>query len=156
MNESSKKKIRKTKTNEIIGWREYIGLPEFGVHRMPAKIDTGARTSALHAENQELFERDGQEWVSFWFPLPGKTRLKQFESRIIDQRKIRNTGGEQELRHIIRTTLTLGRHKWGIEVSLADRKKMEFDIILGRTAIRGKRVFVNPGRSFVLGHGKVD
>ncbi len=156
MKEPSKKKTRKTKTNEIIGWREYIGLSEFGITRMPAKIDTGARTSALHAENQELFEREGQQWVSFWLPPPRRKRLKQFEARIVDRRKIRNTGGEQELRIIIRTTLILGRHKWGIDVSLADRKKMEFDIILGRTAIRGKNVLVNPGRSFVLGSGKLD
>lgn len=151
MNESSNKKPRKTKINEIIGWREYIGLPEFSISKMRAKIDTGARTSALHAENQELFERDSEQWVSFWFSPPGMARLKQFDARVVDRRKIRNTGGEQELRLIIRTTLILGRHKWGIDISLADRKKMEFDIILGRTAIRGKNILVNPRRSFVLG-----
>lgn len=143
-----------TKMNEIIGWREYIGLPEFGITRMKAKIDTGARTSAIHAENQEVFERDGEQWVSFWFARPGRSKLERFESRVVDRRKIRNTGGEQELRLIILTKLLFGPHKWSIDVSLADRKKMEFDIILGRTAIKGKRMLVNPGRSFVLGRGK--
>ncbi len=155
MNELSKKR-RKARTNEIIGWREYIGLPAFGITRMPAKIDTGARTSALHAERQELFEREGEQWVSFWFAPPGKRRLQQFEARVTDRRKIRNTGGAQELRLIIHTTLTLGRHKWGIDISLADRKRMEFDIILGRTAIRRKSVVVNPGRSFILSERKLD
>lgn len=152
---TSIKRRRLKRANEIIGWREYIGLPEFKISRMRAKIDTGARTSALHAEKQELFERDGEQWVSFWFSPPGQKSLKQFDARVVDRRKIRNTGGAQELRLIIRTTLILGQHKWGIDVSLADRKKMEFDIILGRTAIRGKNVLVNPGSSFVLAPGKL-
>ncbi len=149
MSQSSKKRIA-TKLNEIIGWREYIGLPEFNVLRLPAKIDTGARTSALHAVNQELFQRDDEQWVSFWLKRPGQRKAERFETRVVDRRKIKNTSGEQELRLIIHTTLLLGRHKWGIDVSLADRKKMEFDIILGRTAIRGRNVLVHPGRSFIL------
>jgi len=142
--------------NEIIGWREYIDLPELGIIGLPAKIDTGARTSAMHAENQEMFERDGEQWVSFWFARPGHSKPERFEARVVDRRKIRNTGGDQELRIVIRTVLILGSHKWGIDVSLADRNKMEFDIILGRTAIKGKRVVVSPGRSFLLGSGKLN
>ncbi len=149
MNKPSKKRST-NKVNEIIGWREYIGLPEFGIPKLPAKIDTGARTSALHAVNQEVFNRGDEQWVSFWLKRPGQRKAERFETRVVDRRKIKNTSGDQELRLIIHTTLLFGRHKWGIDVSLADRKKMEFDIILGRTAIRGRNVLVHPGRSFLL------
>ena len=155
MDRSSKKRSP-SKVDGIIGWREYIGLPEFGISKLPAKIDTGARTSALHAVNQEVFNRDDEQWVSFWLKRQGQSKAERFETQIVDRRKIKNTSGDQELRLIIHTTLLLGAHKWSIDISLADRKKMEFDIILGRTAIRGKSVLVHPGRSFILNPKKRD
>ena len=139
------------RTREVVGWRELVGLPDFNIAEMRAKIDTGARTSALHAENQELFERAGQKWVRFKFPVRRPAPDLLLEAQVIDERNIKNTGGVPERRLIIRTTLLLGRHRWKIEVSLADRKKMEFDLILGRTALRSRRVLVNPSSSFVMG-----
>ncbi len=135
---------------EVVGWREHVGLPDLGVARMPAKIDTGARTSALHAEEQRVFERDGRSWVAFVFPDPATRRRRNFEAPVLEWRDIKNTGGVPERRIVIRTTLLFGRHRWRIEVSLADRRMMEFDLILGRTAARKRRILVDPGRSWLL------
>ena len=140
-----------TTVKGIIGWRELISLPDLGIGEMKAKIDTGARTSALHAENQEIFERDGEQWVRFSIPVPGKPRLTTVEAPLLDRRNIKNTSGQPEQRLVVRTTLRMGKRHWHIDVSLADRKKMEFDIILGRTAIRGRGLLVDSGRSFLAG-----
>lgn len=149
----TRKKIKRKRSRlkQVIGWREEIGLPELGIAQMRAKIDTGARTSALHAEKQELFERDGKSWVRFLIPQDASRTLKLVELPLKDQRNIKNTSGVPERRLIVSTVLLLGAHRWHIDVSLADRKKMEFDLILGRTAIRGRRVLVDPGKSFLLG-----
>ena len=132
-----------------IGWREFVGLSDLGITALRAKIDTGARTSALHAVDLEVDERSGVPWAEFHVPLPGEPRWKRCATRIIDQRPIKNTSGVAESRYVVETTLVLGQRHWRIEVSLADREKMEFDLILGRTAIRGRRLLVNPGRSFL-------
>jgi hypothetical protein len=132
-----------------IGWREDVALPELGIARLKAKVDTGARTSALHASDIETFERDGRAWVAF--RVPGEARHPVHRAPVHDAREIRNTSGVPERRLVIRTTLVLGPDRWPIEVSLADRTEMSFDMILGRTAIRGRRIVVNPGRSFLAG-----
>lgn len=134
-----------------IGWREHVSLPDLGIATLRAKIDTGARTSALHAVDIEVFDQDGHAWVGFHVPLPGKPRWKRCTARLVDQRPIKNTGGIPEHRYVVETTLILGHRHWRIEVSLADREKMEFDLLLGRTAIRGRRMLINPGRSFLAG-----
>ena len=133
-----------------IGWREYVGLPELGIPSMRAKIDTGARTSALHATGVEGFERDGNAWVRFAVSLGRKKNL-QCEAPITHRRHIKNTGGSSEQRPIIETILVLGERRWLIEVSLTDRGNMEFDLIVGRTAVRRHRILVNPSRSFLAG-----
>ena len=133
-----------------IGWRELVGLPDLGIVSMRAKIDTGARTSALHAAEIERFERDGVDWVRF-APLTGRKKELRFEAPIVHHRHIKNTGGSSEERPIIETTLVLGRFRWVIEVSLTNRDNMEFDLIVGRTAVRRYRMVVNPGRSYIAG-----
>ena len=134
-----------------IGWREHVGMPDLGILSMRAKIDTGARTSALHVTDLEEFERGGFTWTTFRVPIEGKTDGLHCEVQTVDQRKIRNTGGSQEHRHIIETIMVLGRRRWLIEVSLTNREHMEFDLILGRTAIRRHRMLINPGRSYLVG-----
>ena len=131
-----------------IGWRELVALPDLGITEMKAKIDTGARTSALNATKIDVFEKDGEEWVSFVVPRWGRDPRT---ARLVDQRPIKNTSGIPERRMVIETTLLLGAHRWRIEASLANREKMEFDLILGRTAIRRHALLVNPGRSFLAG-----
>lgn len=137
--------------NIEIGWREMIGLPDLGISQLRAKIDTGARTSALHAIDVSVFDDDGIRFVRFHIPQPGEPRNKRCTARIVDDRLIKNTSGIPEHRYVIETTLVLANRHWRIEVSLADREKMEFDIILGRTAIRRHGLVVNPGSSFLLG-----
>lgn len=145
------RKVRIKRVPEVIGWRELIALPDFAIKAMLAKIDTGARTSALHAVDQKIFERDGARWVGFVIPVPGRLGRRRVEAAVLDERDIKNTSGVPERRLIIRTTLLLGRHRWHIECSLANRERMEFDLILGRTAVRRRGLLVDPGHSFVLG-----
>ena len=145
---------RKKRAPEVIGWREHIGLPELGIDRIAAKIDTGARTTALHAVDQTVFVRDGVNWVEFTIPVHNRPSKKRVISQVVDEREIKNTGGVSERRLIISTCLLIGRHKWQIEVSLANREKMEFDLILGRTAVRRRRILIDPGHSFLLDPAK--
>lgn len=145
------KKGRPLSAADIIGWREIVSLPELGVFDMRAKIDTGARTSALHAEEQEVFLRDGSTWVRFRVPASRHHSDFRAEVPVLDQRSIKNTSGVPETRIVIRTLLHLGKHHWHVDVSLADRSNMGFDMILGRTAIRRHNVLVDAGRSFLAG-----
>lgn len=135
----------------VIGWREIASLPDLGLDALRAKVDTGARTSALHAVDLEAFESEGVPKIGFHVPRPGKPRWERCVAPIVDYRKIKNTSGKPEPRYVVETMLVLGTRRWRIEVSLANREKMEFDLLLGRTAIRGRRFLVNPSRSFLAG-----
>ena len=141
--------LKSSKAREI-GWREHVALPELGIQSMRAKIDTGARTSALNTSDLEQFERDGQAWVRFSLPA-GREIKDRYEARLADIRDIRNTGGVAETRPIIETTIVLGKRAWVIEISLADRENMQFDMIVGRTALRAQRLIVNSNKSFLAG-----
>lgn len=144
-----KKKVRKRRFTEI-GWREFVALPDLGMREFRAKIDTGARTSALHATNLRIV--DGEEsLIEFHVSVPGTPRTTRCRAPLIDRREIKNTSGVPEKRYVILTTLVMGVQSWPIEVSLADREKMGFDLILGRTAVRRRKLLVNPGRSYLVG-----
>lgn len=143
------KKRHAPREREVIGWRELIGLPELGISQMAAKIDTGARTSALHAEDREIFERNGERWVRFRAPKVKNQPARLIEAPIKVEREIKNTSGIPENRFVIRTLLMLGSHRWHIDVSLADRDAMTFDLIIGRTALKGRRVLVDPAHSYL-------
>jgi hypothetical protein len=144
-----KKKLKRSPSE--IGWREFVSLPELSISRIRAKIDTGARTSALHATNQRLLVVGNEEWVEFHVPVAGTSRSTRCRARLVAKRNIKNTSGNAEERFIIKTTLILGKRRWPIEVSLANRDNMGFDLILGRTAIRNRKLLVNPGRSYLVG-----
>ncbi|MEZ5502954.1 MAG: ATP-dependent zinc protease [Halioglobus sp.] len=133
-----------------VGWREWIGLPDFDIPRIKAKIDTGARTSALHAFRVEPFSRDSQPWVRFAIhPVQADTQLEvECEAPVIDQRTVRDSGGHDELRYVIAARITLGEDQIDCEVTLTDRDSMTFRVLLGRTALRG-RYLVDPGRSYL-------
>ena len=138
-----------------IGWREWVGLPKLGVACIKAKIDTGARTAALHAEEIDAFDRDGQQWVKFKIAGgEGSDDWLRCEAPVTDVRDIKNTSGVPEQRYIINTSLRLGTRRWLIDVSLANRAQMGFELILGRTSIRRPKLVVNPGRSFLAGAPK--
>ena len=147
---SAKRKTQRPPAG-VVGWREIVALPELDLPLIRAKIDTGARTSALHAEDQELYDRDGRTWVRFRLPGSRYHRDMQVEVPVSDTRDIKNTSGVPEQRYVIETLLILGHHHWHVEVSLANRENMGFDMILGRTAIRRRNVLVDPGRSFLAG-----
>jgi hypothetical protein len=135
-----------------IGWREWVGLPDLRVGAIKAKIDTGARTSALHAYHIEPFRRSGALWLRFELHTIQRSEGTKVvcEARAIDERAVRNSGGGVERRYIIRTLLKLGEKSWPIELALANRDQMGFRMLLGRTALQG-HALIEPGRSYLLG-----
>lgn len=138
-------------TTRIVGWREWLALPDLGVVAIKAKIDSGARSSALHVVRQERFDRDGRMWVRFAVESDGPgSACVEAEAEIIDERNVTDSGGHTTRRPFIRTLVRLGDQNWPIEVNLADRRHMLFPMLFGRTAILG-RLLVDPARSFVFG-----
>ena len=135
-----------------VGWREWVRLTDLGVAAIKAKIDTGARTSALHAFAIEPFRRSGALWVRFEVhPLQRSSTVKiKCEAPAVDERSVRNSGGLVERRYIIETRLMLGDRAWPIELALANRDQMGFRMLLGRTALK-RGVLVEPNRSFLAG-----
>ncbi len=138
-----------------LGWREWVGFPELGIPQIKAKVDTGARTSCLHAFLVEPFERDGESWVRFDIHPNQHSSVEviRCEAPVKDQRVVRDSGGHEELRYVIETPISVGDHRFPAEVTLTDRDTMKFRVLLGRTAIRGQYV-VDPGRSYVRGKKK--
>jgi hypothetical protein len=136
-----------------VGWREWVRLADLGVAAIKAKIDTGARTSALHAFAIEPFRRAGALWVRFEVhPIQRSSTVKiKCEAPAIDERAVRNSGGSVDRRYVIETRLMLGDRAWPIELALANRDQMGFRMLLGRTALGG-RALIEPGRSFLAGH----
>jgi hypothetical protein len=137
--------------SKIIGWREWIGLPELGIESIKAKIDTGARTSALHAVDLHAYEKDGVRWINFRVPLAAVPKDGHCSALIVDERDIKNTSGRAERRYVVETNLVVGARCWRAEFSLANRELMGFEVILGRTAIRHHSLIVDSGRSFLAG-----
>jgi hypothetical protein len=136
----------------LLGWREWVALPEFGLGLVKAKIDTGARTSTLHAFYVDGFRRGGQHYVRFGVhPLQKNTDVViHAEAPVLDQRRVTDSGGHREDRYVIRTRLALAGQDWPIEMTLTNRETMLFRMLLGRTALAG-RVRVDPARSFLTG-----
>lgn len=135
----------------VLGWREWLALPELGVARVRAKIDTGARSSALHVDEQWRFHEAGVPWIGFRL-TPGKagTRVIESSAPILDEREVADSGGHRCRRVFLRTQLRLAGHERSIEINLTDRRGMLFPMLLGRTAMAG--VFmVDPARSFLHG-----
>lgn len=132
-----------------VGWRELVTLPKLSDARIPAKIDTGARTSSLHAREIERFDRDGHRWVRFLLDIGhGASEPVTVEAPRADRRIVISSNGEAQERYIIKTTLELGELRFAAEFSLADRSDMKFPILIGRTALR-RRFLVDSGRSYL-------
>jgi hypothetical protein len=137
---------------KLIGWREWLSLPELGIQHIKAKIDTGARTSALHAFSVESYQEKGVQMVRFGMhPLQKNTDFEQWcSAKVIDERVVSDSGGHRETRIVIRTPVKLGTHQWDIELTLTNRDTMKFRMLLGRTAIAGE-YSVDPDTSYLFG-----
>ncbi len=135
-----------------IGWREWVGLPGLGVDAVKAKVDTGARTSAIHAFGIQPFEIDGAEWVRFQVHPRQRSRLPTItcEAPVHDRRLIRSSNGLQQSRIVVKTSLEMGGTSWPIELSLASRDELGFRMLIGRQGLR-KKVLIDPARSYVTG-----
>ena len=138
----------KPRQQRVVGWRERADLPELGLSDIKVKIDTGARTSALGVRHLRYLDRDGTLHVSFVLPGAARTKGERVVLPVHDQREIRNTGGVPQERPIVLTRLVIGDFAREIEVSLADRASMKFPMIVGRTALKGARIIVDPARSW--------
>lgn len=137
---------------EMIGWREWLSLPDIGVKFIKAKIDTGARSSSLHAASMELYEVDGQSWVRFSVhPIQrNETWVIESSAPVLDMRSIRSSSGQAEVRPVIRTAVSLHGRRFKVDLTLADRNQMGFRMLLGREAVRG-RFLIDPGQSYLSG-----
>ena len=135
-----------------IGWREWVGLPDFGIRRTKVKVDTGAKSSAIHAYNVRVFARGGAEIVSFdLHPRQNNDRVVvTAEAEVLEFRKIRNSGGGVTTRPVIVTHAVLFGRRFPIELTLANRDEMGFRMLLGREALRG-RFLVDADDSFCGG-----
>lgn len=132
-----------------VGWEEWLSLPDLGLPAIKAKIDTGAKTSSLHAFDIEPFGPASRPKVRFAVhPIPGRYDLSiPCSAELLDRREVTSSNGEVELRYVIRTTATMGGHGWPIEVTLTDRGTMAYRMLLGRQAL-GDQVIVSPAESF--------
>lgn len=124
----------------VIGWREWVALPELGISKVKAKIDTGARSSSLHAFDLHTFEKDGQSFVRFKVhPLQRSTKETiEVEAPVLEFRKVRSSSGHARSRPVIVTNVEVLGQSWPIELTLANRDEMGFRMLLGREAVRGR------------------
>lgn len=136
----------------MIGWREWVSLPELGIGMLKVKVDTGARSSSLHAYGLTEFERDGLPWVRFKVhPEQRQTKtVVEAEAKILEHRSVRSSSGQAALRPVIVTPVSLLGVTWAVELTLANRDEMGFRMLLGREAFRG-RFLVDAGHSYYGG-----
>jgi hypothetical protein len=133
----------------VIGWEEWLSLPALGLPAIKAKVDTGAKTSALHAFLIEPFNEGGRPFVRFGIhPIPGRDDIEVFcTSPLVDRREVTSSNGDKESRYVISTAVTMGARTWDIEVTLTNREGMAYRMLLGRQAIRDG-MLVDPAASF--------
>lgn len=136
----------------VIGWREWIGLPDLGIEAIKVKVDTGARSSSLHAYDLQEFERHGRKMVRFAIhPVQrSDTKVVETEAPLLEYRSVRSSTGRARTRPVIVTNITLLGQLWAVELTLANRDEMGFRMLLGRQAIR-RRFLVDTSRSFYGG-----
>jgi hypothetical protein len=145
---SKKKRASQRKPKPVIGWREWVALPDLGVEKIKVKVDTGARTSALHAIDLHHFEEEGRKMVRFKVHPYQRDFHRTVESvaEVVDMRNVRNSGGQAEWRPVIHTHIELMGQNWPIEITLTNRDVMGFRMLLGRQAVR-RHFLIDPGRS---------
>lgn len=134
----------------IIGWREWVALPELGISRIKAKIDTGARTSALHAFALRPFRENNQDKINFDIHPIQRNRdtVITCTADIIDRRIVTDSGGHTEERYVIKTPLKIGKYTFPIEITLTERDSMLFRMLLGRSTLI-EHFIINPAQSYM-------
>ena len=140
--------MKTPKVLPAVGWRELVHLPELGLHAIPAKIDTGARTSSLHGIVLEEFEREGQKYVRFAVDFERQHVRQVCEAVHVDVRGITSSNGETQYRYVIKTPLKIGDVEFRAEISLANRRDMKFPMLIGRSSLR-RRFVVDSGYSWL-------
>ena len=136
----------------VIGWREWVSLPELTIKTIKVKVDTGARSSSLHAYDLREFERGGHVWVRFKVhPVQRKSdEVVEAEAQVLEHRSVRSSSGRATVRPVIVTHVTLLDQTWPVELTLANRDEMGFRMLLGREAFRG-RFLVDASKSYYGG-----
>lgn len=142
----------KASSKRCAGWREWAALPELGIERIKAKMDTGARTSCLHAFRTRKFDKGGHPWLEFHVhPRQGDAdTVVVCQAPIVDLRDVTDSGGHVENRPVILTLLSLGHESWPVEMTVTNRDTMKFRMLIGRTAMRG-RLLIDSDSSYLLG-----
>lgn len=146
------KSVHKWQNKVVVGSLEVCNLPDFNIHNLNVRVDTGAATSSLHVDNLEEFERDGQQWVRFDIH-PNVHNVDQIvtcEAKLKSKRKVKSSNATKEKRCVIRTYIQMAGKKWKIELTLTDRTGMTYLMLLGRQAMAG-RLVVDPDKEFLLG-----
>jgi hypothetical protein len=141
----------KRKPKPVVGWREWLALPGLRIPAIKAKVDTGARSSALHAFDVEIFSADGKEFVRFKvhpFQRDSATTV-ECVAELYDRRTVRSSAGHESMRPVILADIELDHERWTVELTLTRRDAMGFRMLLGRQAVR-RRFRIEPGRSFLL------
>jgi hypothetical protein len=139
----------------MLGWREWVALPEFGIAQIKAKIDTGARSSALHADTIEPYQKGGENWLMFTVqPMQKQSELLiECHAPIKDRRLVSDSGGHKQRRYVIETQLLFGQHLIQAEITLTNRDSMRFRMLLGRTAMN-KHFIIDPNASYLQGEAR--
>ena len=153
MNDSivAKQKAAKKRQRPLIGWREWAAFPDLGIERINAKIDTGAKTSAIHAFKLKEVLIDGVPHVEFYLHPRRRRRKPEIFccAPVADKRLIRSSNGQEEERYVIETRLRLGDRLWKIELTLTNRDAMGYRLLIGRDALR-RKFLIDPGASYLL------
>ena len=154
----AKKRVNISKEEgSLIGWCEWVGLPEWNIPAMKAKMDSGAKTCALHAFYVEPFEKEGEPWVKFGIHAydDAPETVNECEAKVVDQRLVRDSGGHEEMRYVIMSICQLGDKVQEVQTTLTNRDAMQFPMLVGRNALKNG-FLVDSGASYLLGKPKID